>query len=63
MLIQMCGSVAAITLCKNDEQEAAREQFSKFESTFMSVGKETQSADVDVTRQRQLLTDALHSAT
>ena len=57
---QICSD-AAITLCKYDEQDAAQEQFSRFESMYSSVSKEAQVADMDVVQQRQLLADALHN--
>lgn len=57
------GYGAAITLCKYDEHDAAQEQFSRFESMYRSVSTETQTADMDVVQQRQLLADALHSST
>lgn len=61
-MLQPFCSGAAITLCKYDEQEAAQEQFSRFESMYSSMSKEAQTADMDVVKQHQLLADALHSS-
>lgn len=52
---------AAITLCRYDEQDAAQEQFIKFEGMYNNVGKEAQTADTDVVQQRHLLAEALRS--
>ena len=59
MITDCVALVAAISLTKYDQLEAAREQFARFESMYSIASKEVQTADADVVLQRQLLIDAL----